>query len=225
MTPEDIEHAAARAQAEGEQRIREGLPQNAGRNNNPLSKIKNKAMYNASNQISNYNAIVEKNDGKRYHDIVLENYRKDPNGHQAMLNEAHALGKLNADQFMEKVRNWEKPGHEEALSEYHSSHGGNRDNVEKHYVKKAQELLNVKPVEYRNLAYEDKVLNNRAYTNEDGAVIRKPLDVIRNADDQAVISKYKALMTAKHKAVGYEGDDNEIANYWQAHKLSDSVPA
>ena len=138
-------------------------------------------------------AVIEKNDGKSFHDLQMEREKANPGIHDREC----------------KARDHNNPGHLPALKSLLEDFGGNEDKLRESYKKDARFLLNAKPREFRNTAYENSVLSNFRISTQ---------------QDQAFLNKFKDYMTTKWKAEGYGNDEQLISDFWEAHPLNNPLP-
>ena len=150
-----------------------------------------------------YRSITEKKEGVTFHDQQTRNMKEDPENRN--LHEAARMGKADAAEFLDKVRNFKHPDHDAALKKYQQQYDMSPENVEKACIDRMCNLLGAAPYEMKNPMYENKVFSKHR---------------ISNADDQGFMNKYKDLMTAKWDAVGYAGDEDITNEFFQMHPLS-----
>ena len=154
-------------------------------------------------------AVIEKNDGKSFHDLQMEREKANPGIHDRECKAADDFGNTNADSHLKKARDHNNPGHLPALKSLLEDFGGNEDKLRESYKKDARFLLNAKPREFRNTAYENSVLSNFRISTQ---------------QDQAFLNKFKDYMTTKWKAEGYGNDEQVISDFWEAHPLNNPLP-
>ena len=150
-----------------------------------------------------YRAITEKKEGVTFHDEQGRKMREDTENRN--LHEAARMGKADAAEFLDKVRNFKHPDHEATLKKYQTQYDMSPEKVEKACIDRMCNLLGAAPYEMKNTAYENKLFS---------------VHRIRTADDQGFMSKYIDLMKAKWDAVGYAGDEDITNEFFAAHPLS-----
>jgi hypothetical protein len=150
-----------------------------------------------------YKAIVEKSDGLTFHQKQIALAKTDPTNERHQ--QAREAGIKDSDDFMSKVRDHTAPGHEDALSRYKIDFNMDENLVRLFSIDRRAKILNTAPYELQNAAYENKVLSNYS---------------VATADDQAFLAKFTELIKSKWGAVGYKGDPEVIADFFDKHPMS-----
>ena len=154
-------------------------------------------------------AIIEKNEGKTFHDLQMQREKKEPGVHDKDCKVADEFGNRNADTHLKKARDHKHPEHLTALNSFLNDHDGNETSLRNHYKKTARFLMDAKPMELRNTAYENSVLSNYR---------------VSTPQDQAFMNKFKDYMQTKWKAEGFSNDAWLINDFWDVHPLSNPQP-
>lgn len=118
---------------------------------------------------------------------------------------AEDFAKRNHEQFMNKVFDHTHPENAATHATYQGKYDCDSGNVLQDFREKAYDLLDARPIELKNNAYENKVLTGYRLATE---------------QDRAFMGKFKDYMKAKWDAVGYKGDEDYINMFWNVHPLS-----
>lgn len=165
----------------------------------------NPSVKSIEDKNNDYKKIIEKNDGKKYHDIIAEREKNDRGVTEREYKAALELGQQNADTFMAKALSHQHPEHAASLSTLKDKYGGQRSNVEKDFKEKAVKLLGAKKNEKENTAYVNKLYS---------------MFKITTPEDQAYVNKFKEYLKNKHSAVGYANDLDFVNDFFEVHPMS-----
>ncbi len=152
-----------------------------------------------------YKKTVEKNDGRKFHDLLWDREKADPGINDREYKTALMMGKYSSDDFMSKVYNHKHPDHAKALSEYKDKYNSDPGKVEKDFADKSVKLYGAQRLEKQNTAYENGLFSTHR---------------INTPQDQAYMNKFKDYMKNKWQAVGYSGDADYINDFWEVHPMS-----
>ena len=144
-----------------------------------------------------YNKIIDQNKDKsgkpvHYYDRLQKKRAADPAAFDKKIIDAELQGKEDSDIFLNRVRDPKHPAHAAASAEYQDKYGADPVKVRHIMTTAAMKTSGVQPLEFRNKAYEDSVLNH--------VVIEKP-------QEAAVVNDLRDLLRRKGFAVGYDGDE------------------
>jgi hypothetical protein len=176
-----------------------------------------------SNRIKQFQDIVKNRDGKTYFDLQDERRKNDPDAYNARAKVATEGGKSACKAFLDRVADYNSEGHEAAYKRFVSEFGSDPKKAEKSFIADTMKLCDAYDYIPRNQSYEQNMMENRTIT-KDGKTVRQPL-AIHTVTDSAIISKYRALLSAMWASQGYSGDAQETENFWNSHSLSTDAPA
>ncbi|KAA9041614.1 hypothetical protein FW778_06225 [Ginsengibacter hankyongi] len=164
----------------------------------------NASVKSIEDKNNEYKKIIEKNDGKSFHDILAARESEDPGVNDREYRNALIIGKHDTNAFMSKVTNHTHPDHANALSVFKDRYGNNRAKAEADFNDKAVKMMGATRNYKQNTAYENKVLSSFK---------------ISTADEQGLYNKFKEYMRNKWKAIGYADDVDYINNFLDVHPM------
>jgi hypothetical protein len=161
--------------------------------------------------INDYKNIVKNNDGKTFWDLQEEDKKAYPEKYSGY-NGAVAEGKKNAKEFLKTCIN---PANEKGYNMWKTKFNSDPKNVENHFVNLMAKSMGVKPLIFKDSAYEQRLKNQ--YIDKNGQVKKYNAATL---EDGHVLNHFRNTITAKHEAVGYEGDEDAVNEFWKNYTLS-----
>jgi hypothetical protein len=168
--------------------------------------------------IQDFKKITEKNDGIDYFTASAKRRSDSPKAYDAAQDKAISTGKQNAAAIINSARDYNDKFHAKNLKIY-QGFDCNPTACENAQIKDALKKADVAPIQYRNIAFESKVLTQYPIKIATGGTqigyytALTPFDV-------DVLDKFKQTMSARWNSVGYDGTEDFINNFWKENTLS-----
>jgi len=164
--------------------------------------------------IKEYQKMLKDNDMQSFWDRQDVDRKKNPDKY-LLTNQLIEQGKKAAKDFMKKCVN---PENEDAYRDWNTTYNRDPKNIENEFVDLMMKSVGAKRVVIKDSAYEARVKSE--YKDKAGQTRQYKVATI---EDGHIMNHFKNYMNAKHQAVGYEGDDEAIKEYWKNYSLSNPV--
>lgn len=166
--------------------------------------------------------IINKRGGMSFHDAIQKDRRDNPGALDRKRAEAEETAKQGVQDFLSTVRDYKKPGHERALAQYKNDYNYNPVAVDADFKEKAYAKNGVPKDSnmYADASKESRLLSEYRVTNSQGGASVIKYRQGGSADDQAAFAKFQDYVRTYIKALGYDGIEDAIKDFWNENYMS-----